>query len=290
VPPTPTAIEREALIPADAVKMGPSNDEHPPLLVSGDYESPVPLPGLVNSAGGEDGVFVTPDGRRMVFFFTPDVSIPLEQQILDGVTGLYESHKKDGMWGRPERVLLQAPGKAAMDGCPVVQEDVLWFCSTRDGYGGIHWFTAVNKAGKWQDWKLADFDPAVQVGELHFSLDGTELYFASESPGGKGGLDIWVSTLVDGTWQPPVNLAAVNTSDSEGWPALSPAGDELWITRNWGVWRSKRVNGEWQVPELVVSPLAGEATLDQDGNLYFVHHYYTGDTMIEADIYVAYKR
>ena len=50
------------------------------------------------------------------------------------------------------------------------------------------------------------------------------------------------------------------------------------------------VNGAWQTPDLVVSPLAGEPSIDAQGNLYFVHHYYVADQMVEADIYVAYKK
>jgi hypothetical protein len=283
-------VEREARIPADAVKMSPETDQNPPVLYSDEFEPPLPLPGLVNTAGAEDGVFVTPDGNTLYFFFTPDVDIPVEKQILDGVTGLYVSQKHDGAWGRPERIILQDPGKLAMDGCEFVQGDRMWFCSAREGYTDIHWFTAEYRDGRWQDWRNADFDPAYQVGELHISQDGTELYFGSERPGGKGDLDIWVSRLVDGTWQEPLALTALNTPDWEGWPALNPAEDELWITRTWGVWRSKKVDGEWQEAELIVSPLAGEPSLDREGNLYFIHHYYVDGRMIEADIYVAYRK
>jgi len=290
---SPTAanmIEREALIPKDAIKMSPDSDETPPLLYSSQYEPPVPVPGQVNTAGAEDSVFVTPDGETLYFFFTPDVDIPAEKQILDGITGLYVSQKHDGLWGKPDRIILQDPGKLAMDGCVFVQGNVIWFCSAREGYTGLHWFSAEFQDGTWQKWKEADFNPEYQVGELHFSRDGRELYFGSEKPGGKGGLYIWVSELVDAMWQAPTNLTAVNTSDSEGWPALNPAEDELWITRNGGLWRSKKVNGEWQEAELIVSPLAGEASIDAEGNLYFVHHYYVDGKMIEADIYVAYKK
>ena len=40
----------------------------------------------------------------------------------------------------------------------------------------------------------------------------------------------------------------------------------------------------------MISTLAGEATIDRDGNVYFTHHYYENDKMIEADIYVAMKK
>jgi len=270
--------------------MSPDTDEHSPVMYASDYEEPMPLPGLVNTAGAEDSPFITPDGKALYFFFTPDVNVPVEQQLLDGVTGIYVSKKVGDTWGEEERVRLQEPGKLSLDGCEFILGNVMWFCSTREDYSGIHWFTAEYEAGRWQDWVIADFSPEYQVGELHISPDGTELYFGSERPGGKGGLDIWMSQMVGGAWQEPVNIAIVNTADGEGWPALNPAGDELWFTRNYGVWRSKRVNGQWQAAELVVSPLAGEPTLDEEGNLYFVHHFFSGDRMIEADLYVAYKR
>jgi hypothetical protein len=282
-------VDRESKIPPDAEKMSPETDVHPPQLQSGDFENPVPVPGRVNTAGAEDSPFITPDGNTLYFFFTPDVTIPAEKQLLDGVTGIYRSVKVNGEWAEPERITLQDSGKLAMDGCEFVLGDRMWFCSAREGYEGIHWFTADQVDEVWQNWENADFDPAFQVGELHISSDGNELYFHSERPGGKGGLDIWVSKKVDGAWQEPVNVAAVNTADGEGWPALDPKGDELWFYRNFGIWKSKEVNGEWQEPELVVSSLAGEPSIDKDGNLYFVHHFFNDDRMIEADIYVANK-
>jgi len=283
-------VDRETKIPANAVKMSPEIDAHPPLLHSSDYEKPAPVPGGVNTAGAEDSPFITPDGNALYFFFTPDVSVPVEKQILDGVTGIYFSKKVADKWGKPERIVLQDAGKIAMDGCEFVWGDLMWFCTAREGFAGVHWFTTEFKDGLWQNWKLADFAPDYQVGELHITSDGSELYFGSDQPGGVGKLDIWVSNNVAGNWQEPRNVSAVNTPDDEGWPAISSGGDELWFSRNYSVWRSKRVNGEWQEAELIVSSLAGEPSIDEAGNLYFVHHYYVGDRMIEADIYVAYKK
>jgi hypothetical protein len=78
--------------------------------------------------------------------------------------------------------------------------------------------------------------------------------------------------------------------NDEGWPALNAAGDELWFTRNYGIWRSKRVDGAWEQAELIVSSLVGEPTLDSAGDLYFVHHFLVGDSLVDTDIYVAYKQ
>ena len=71
-------------------------------------------------------------------------------------------------------------------------------------------------------------------------------------------------------------------------------GRELWITR-WhegspALVRSRKIAGQWQEGELIVSRFAGEPTLDAQGNLYFVHHFYDDGVMLEVDIYVAYRK
>jgi hypothetical protein len=289
--PAPTPLpSRQSAIPPSAVKIFSSTDEHPPQLHSSEYENPVPLPASINTAGAEDSPFITPDGKTLYFFFTPDPNLPPEKQVIDGVSGLYVSSKYGDQWTEPQRVFLQDPGKLSLDGCEFVLGDVMWFCSAREGLTGVHWFTAHMVDGAWQDWEIADFTPDYRVGELHINASGDELYFHADRTGGKGGLDIWSSHKVDGEWQSPVNLSSINSSSSEGWPALSPDGNELWFTRDFGIWRSRRVSGNWEAPELIVSSLAGEPSLDQFGNLYFVHHYYSGDKLIEADIYLSRKR
>jgi hypothetical protein len=40
----------------------------------------------------------------------------------------------------------------------------------------------------------------------------------------------------------------------------------------------------------MIKTLAGEASLDNLGNVYFTHHFYKDDVMLEADIYVAHKK
>jgi hypothetical protein len=71
-------------------------------------------------------------------------------------------------------------------------------------------------------------------------------------------------------------------------------GNELWFTRWYqgapALYRSIRIEDEWSEPEIIVSQFAGEPTLDPDGNLYFVHHFYQDGQMIEADIYVAERK
>lgn len=286
---------RESKIPPAAVKMTPALDEHPPQLHSSEWEAPVPVLASVNTAGGEDSPFVLPDGNTLYFFFTPDVSIPAEKQLLDGVTGIYVSKKQYGVWSNPERVVLQDSGKLALDGCEFVQGNSMWFCSAREGFTGINLFTAEYTNGMWTNWKfVGEKLKNYEVGEMHVSADGSDLYFHSGRAGGKGGLDLWVSKKIGGAWQEPVNLEAVNSLDNEGWPFLSQDGNEFWFTRTYmgtpAVYRSIKINGSWSEPELIISQFAGEPSLDNAGNLYFAHHFYRNNEMIEADIYFAKKK
>ena len=232
-----------------------------------------------------------PDGNTLYVWFTPDVKKPPEQQVIDGVTGIYVFRRVNGGWSPAERVMLQDPGKLSLDGCEFVLGNKIWFCAAREGYTGLHWFTAEFIEGQWGNWEPADFKPEYEVGELHITADGQELYFHSPRPGGQGGYDLWLSKNVDGDWQEPVNLAILNSPNPDGWPYISPDGTELWFTRQVGapeLWRSKRIEGGWGEPEKMFAPFAGEASMDDKGNLYFTHHFFKDNKMLEADIYVAY--
>jgi hypothetical protein len=282
--------DRESLIPAEAVKMSPEIDSLPLELHSDEYQPPVPLPYPVNTRGAEDSAFILPDGRTLYVWFTPNNRMDVVEQSQDLVTGIYKFEKNGDGWSAPERVWLVEPGEPHLDGCAYFQGDEVWVCGARQGYEGLGWFRSVYRDGHWSTAEPLPFDPDYQVGELHLSRDGNTLYFHSSRPGGKGGLDIWMSKKVNGEWGEPVNLEAVNSEYDEGWPALNPQENQLWITKKYGLWRSDWVNGEWGEPVEIIGGLAGEATIDRDGNVYFTHHYYEGDTMIEADIYVAYKK
>jgi len=202
------------------------------------------------------------------------------------------------------RVHLSDPGKLALDGCEFVSGNLMYFCSVREGYTGIQWFSAVFQNGSWQHWRYAGDElkqSDYEVGELHITSDGQELYFHSSRPGGYGGLDIWVSLKTPAGWGEPVNLGpSVNTAADEGWPFVSADGQELWYngqsTRGRpgpAIFRSLRQpDGSWGAAEEIVSTFAGEPTLSGDGKtLYFVHHYYSKDLsqMLEADIYISHR-
>ncbi|MFQ5380904.1 MAG: hypothetical protein ACE5EF_04680 [Dehalococcoidia bacterium] len=91
-------------------------------------------------------------------------------------------------------------------------------------------------------------------------------------------------------------MAAVNSAETDGRPFLSEDGLELWFLRWYqgspAIFRSRRstADGPWGEPQLILSQFAAEPSLDLAGSIYFVHHYIRDGVMLEADIYVAYRR
>lgn len=281
-------IIRENSLPNDTIKITPEMDVTPPIMHSDEFKKPIPV-SAISSKGAEDSPFIPAGRDELYFFFAADVRQPAHIQVRDIANGIYVSKQVNGIWQKPERVLLQDKNKLALDGCEFVEGNKMLFCSAREGYTGIHWFSAEYINGKWQGWQNADFKPEYEVGELH--IRENELYYHSAKAGGKGNNDIWMLTKVNGEWQNPVNIEAVNTPENEGMPYISPDGNELWFHRWYkgtpAIFRSKKIGEKWQEPEMIVSQFAGEPTLDKNGNLYFVHHYYKDSAMLEADIYIA---
>jgi hypothetical protein len=292
---------RAQSIPANAVKMTPANDKAPPQLVptlKGIWRDPIPLEGSINTAGAEDSPFITPNGDTFYFWFNGDEMRDVQEQVKDPMTGIYWSKKVDGKWQEPQRLFLQYFDKLGFDGDATVRGNILWFGSIREGnYRDIDIWTAELVNGKWIRWTNAGelLNKIYSVGELHVTADGREIYFGSTRSGGKGQSDIWVIRSKDGQWQQPENINAVNTDGNEGQPFVSEDGNELWFTRSTpgpSIYRSLKVAGKWQPPELVVSTVVGEPTLDKAGNLYFTHLRWddTLNRVTEADIYVCYRK
>ncbi len=284
-------------IPDDAVKITPETDILPPILQVSGWGDPIPMEGPINTAGGEDSAFITPDGKTFYFFFTPDVSVPANEQLTDGYTGIWWSHWNQGLWSEPERVVLTTT--IGLDGAQFVLDDTLWFASARLGnFGELDYYIAELVDGEWKNWQNAGqlLNAVYDIGELHISRDGQLMYCDGY---GSSSSDLFVLEANGSSWDEPVALPApINTDEfDESRPYVNADGSELWYTSTSrlgypgpAIFRSIRLqNGSWGEPVEVVSQFAGEPSLDDDGNLYFTHHFFDGQmNMIEADIYVCY--
>jgi outer membrane protein OmpA-like peptidoglycan-associated protein len=92
----------------------------------------------------------------------------------------------------------------------------------KDGVQKMRLYTAP-KAG--EGWGTAE-DLKFNVGEFDdchpsISIDGDKLYFASNRPGGFGGMDLYVAYRIHTGWSEPVNLGGtVNTKGNEVFPFI----------------------------------------------------------------------
>ncbi len=96
----------------------------------------------------------------------------------------------------------------------------------KDGLVKLKIYAATKKDNKWGNifelpFNNAEFDCA----HPSVSNDGRRLYFSSNRPGGFGGMDLYVSTLINGKWSDPVNLGPkVNTDKNEIFPFIHADG------------------------------------------------------------------
>ncbi len=106
------------------------------------------------------------------------------------------------------------------------------------------------------------------------SDDGNQLIFASDRPGGLGGLDLYISEKVNGDWGPAVNLGPdINTEFNEDRPFLINNGKTLFFSSQgheniggYDLFRSDlQSNNKWSTPENLGYPLN-----TPDDNIFFM--------------------
>lgn len=133
---------------------------------------------------------------------------------------------------------------------------------------GIYSSTLIN--GKWTN--INRFEHNNSYYNLSFDVtspalapDSKRLYFASDMPGGYGGLDLYYSDLQNGVWGNPVNLGPIiNTSGNEGYPFVNALGELLFSSDGHPGYGKKDIfisyfNGsEWEKPNSMPPPINSE--------------------------------
>src|SRR5690606_34342098 len=111
-------------------------------------------------------------------------------------------------------------------------------------------------------------DPKYWDSQPTTASDGVSLYFASDRPGGFGGIDIWMTTKdpVGGEWSIPVNLGPkINTTGDEKTPFIHSDSETLYFSSNghFGFggydifYVRKDEKGSWKDPVNIGSPING---------------------------------
>jgi hypothetical protein len=98
-----------------------------------------------------------------------------------------------------------------------------------------------------------------------FGNSTSQIYFASDRPGGRGGRDIYVSNeLPDGTWSDALPIEALNTPYNEDFPQISADGKTMYFSSEgfnsmggFDIFKSTfdTVNNVWKAPVNMGYPL-----------------------------------
>lgn len=149
------------------------------------------------------------------------------------------------------------------------------FLSKDDNFNSDIYVSSFN-GSSWTPAVILNKNINTKYWESHASIseDDTHLIFASDKPGGYGGLDLYISRKVNGEWGPAVNMGPeINTRFNEDIPFLTNHDKTLFFSsqghQNMGgydLFRSQRKeNGTWEKPVNLGYPLN-----TPDDNIYFM--------------------
>ncbi len=158
---------------------------------------------------------------------------------------IYQAFKDDsaGAITKCEIMRGHQPNKKYHEGTSCYNDKMQELYIDRSNYNGKRAFPSADKtvklkifrivwlpdANRWGDELIEAVpfnDKEYSVGHPSLTKDGKTLYFASDKPGGYGGVDIYVSSReIGGQWGTPVNLGPkINTSGDEMFPDIAEDG------------------------------------------------------------------
>jgi len=109
--------------------------------------------------------------------------------------------------------------------------------TSEEGITKLKLFIAVRNAeGEWTKPAELPFNSdEYSVGHPAISSDGNTLYFASDMPGGHGGVDIYKSEWTNDQWSAPVNMGnEINTEGNELFPSIHDDNDLYFASNGHG--------------------------------------------------------
>jgi sugar lactone lactonase YvrE len=244
--------------------------------IDDEWADPVSLSGEVNSQYFEEGPFLSADGLSLYFtdgMWVEGADLGHRPGSKNGDIWVSTRESVHDGFGAPEP-LSDVVNSESYDGWPKLSSDelTLVFDSARPGGSGLTdlWITdRTDHDSPWQEPKNLG---SIINSEYHdvtpaLSPDGLTLLFASDRPGGVGGLDIWVASrdTVDGEWAEPVPLDEnINSPFNEAIPSLSADGSTLYFGANT---QDGVIGAEWDIfqADRLLPEIAGD--FDGDGVL-----------------------
>lgn len=197
------------------------------------------------------------------------------------VEDIYISYQSNGVWSKPTLIDLQVSSQYSIGtaGMSADGQQMLVYLGSGDR-GNL--YTTEKSGNKWsQPTTLGNIiNSNFLESTASLTPDGQTIFFASNRPGGFGGMDIYFSTQDEnGNWSDPENMGPrVNSKYDEDAPFIHPDGHTLFFTSNGhstiggkDIFKTFQSGGEWAIPENMGYPINTTAndnyfTLTADGS------------------------
>jgi flagellar motor protein MotB/tetratricopeptide (TPR) repeat protein len=182
----------------------------------------------------------------------------------------YISHMTKDGWGLMENAGVPL-NTSDNEGAQSISADgrlmVFTACNKKGGVGRCDLYYSRRIGDSWTFPKnmQAPVNTRYKETQPSLSADGKTLYFASDRPGGKGQLDIWITSIDDsGNWSKPVNLGdTINTKKNEMSPFIHEDNQTLYFSSDghiglgsFDLFLSRRDSaGKWGIPENLGYPI-----------------------------------
>lgn len=180
-----------------------------------------------------------------------------------------------GKWSPPVNITPELMSDGDMYISCLSSDGKMLFLSRDDDYNSDLYYSTFNGTA-WAACKKLNRNINTRYWESHgfLSEDGEKLIFASDRPGGYGGLDLYISKKNNGEWGPAVNLGPeINTALNEDRPFLINNGKGLFFSSQghitiggYDLFRSQlQTNNIWSKPQNLGYPLN-----TPDDNIFFM--------------------
>jgi outer membrane protein OmpA-like peptidoglycan-associated protein len=235
--------------------------------------------GGVSSMYDEYLTYISPDGKKC--FFTRKAPYQDKNQVYqtDKEKESFMISERDANGNFDAGKKMEEPFNLTNDnqgGCTISLDNKHLIFAMMKDEGGMQpnvdlYITHADAEGYWGEiTKLSPNvnDPKYWDSQPTLAADGKTLIFASDRPGGYGGIDLWmtVKDLKTGIWSVPKNLGpTINTSQSEKTPFIHSDSHTLYFCSNglngfgdYDIFYSKAdEKGNWGEPVNIGSPING---------------------------------
>lgn len=208
--------------------------------------NPVPLEGVCTE-NDEYLPYITVDNTQIFFTRKTLMQNPAEATFYETTGGMPKEQfmmairQEDGQFD--EGIALTSPfNEMGNEGGATLSADnkelIYTVCKNSEKYFNCDlYYTQKDTNNQWKPLKPIGNTintPTTWESQPSLSPDGNTLFFASDRPGGIGGIDIWKShRLPDNTWSQPENLGKkINTPAHEKSPFIHPDGQTLYFSSN----------------------------------------------------------